>query len=403
MLCSACVETFFQILAILQILVGLYMVVQAVLWLGYVKRRASTDPGFFAPRTAVLCPCKGIEPGLEQNLGALCEFNHQNYEVFFILASESDPAASIIKRVIGQSRVKAHLVIAGPPQGCAEKVNNLRAAVTQIPQEFEVFVFADSDGRPGKTWLHHLVAPLVDLRQGATTTMRWLIPNRSDLATVLLAAWNAPIVSMLTEKGPNFCWGGGTAIRRTIFEQSNVLEEWEGSISDDYSMTTAIERSGRPVLFLPECLTVSFVQTDFPGLLEFTNRQILITRIHSQKMWATAFAMHFAFCLTFVLGVTLTLGKLIASLPALPLAFLTFLPLLLAAIRGAIRVSAVADVLPAQKSQIMSQSWIYIIVGVFIPFLFLVNFVTSAVNRKTWWRGVHYELISERQTRILSM
>src|SRR5262249_54625369 len=62
LLFSPCVEIFFQVLAILQILAGLYMVVQAVLWLGYVKRRASTDPGFFAPRTAVLCPCKGIEP-----------------------------------------------------------------------------------------------------------------------------------------------------------------------------------------------------------------------------------------------------------------------------------------------------------------------------------------------------
>jgi len=35
----------------------------------------------------------------------------------------------------------------------AEKVNNLRVAVEQLPREFEVLVFADSDGRPGKSWL----------------------------------------------------------------------------------------------------------------------------------------------------------------------------------------------------------------------------------------------------------
>lgn len=402
MLFSACVEILFQILAILQILIGLYLIVQALQWRGYARRRMLTDPGFYAPRTAVLCPCKGIEPGLEQNLVSLCEFHHQNYEVFFILASDLDPAASIVKRVVSQSRVKAHLIIAGRPEGCSEKVNNLRAAIEQVPEEFEVFVFVDSDGRPGRTWLHHLVAPLTDSRLGATTTMRWLIPYRGNFPTLLLAAWNAPTVTMLSEKGQNFCWGGGTAIRRSIFEQTNVLEEWRGSVSDDYSMTIALERSGRPILFLPECLVVSFAETEFPGLLEFTNRQILITRIYSGKMWAIAFATHAFFCLTIVLGVWLTLGKLIATLPALPLASLTFLPLLLASIRGAVRVATVSEVLPAYRAQIMGQSWVYILLGVFIPFLYLVNFLTSVVQRKIYWRGVRYELVSPQQTKILS-
>jgi len=73
--------------------------------------------------------------------------------------------------------VRAHVVIAGSPSNSGEKVNNLRVAVEQLPPEFEVLVFTDSDGRPGKSWLHHLVAPLGDVRIGATTTMRWLIPQ----------------------------------------------------------------------------------------------------------------------------------------------------------------------------------------------------------------------------------
>ncbi|HUL16286.1 MAG TPA: glycosyltransferase family 2 protein [Terriglobales bacterium] len=402
MLSSASVETLFQILAILQILAGLYLIYQAMEWRGYARRRMFTDPGFFAPRTAVLCPCKGMEPGLEQNLNSLCEFNHQNYEVFFILASETDPAAGLVKRVASQSKVKAHLIFAGQPQGCSEKVNNLRVAIEQLPPEFEVLVFTDSDGRPGRSWLHHLVAPLNDSRTGATTTMRWLIPNRSNFATLLLAAWNAPLVSMLSEKGKNFCWGGGTAIRRTIFDQINVLEEWQGSVSDDYSLTAAIERSGRPIVFLPECLTVSFAETDFQGLLEFTNRQILITRVYSPKMWGIAFATHALFCITVVLGTILTLGNLIATLPALPFAGLTFLPFLLAAIRASLRTATVSELLPVFRPQIMGQSWVYIILGLFLPFLFLVNFVSSTVTRKIVWRGIRYEVISPQQTRILS-
>ena len=86
-------EDLFYLLAIVQIAVGAYLIWQGLQWLGYARRRMRTDPGFHAPRVAVLCPCKGVESGLERNLVSLTEFNHQNYEVFFILASANDPAA----------------------------------------------------------------------------------------------------------------------------------------------------------------------------------------------------------------------------------------------------------------------------------------------------------------------
>jgi ceramide glucosyltransferase len=395
-------ETVFYILAILQIASGLYLLWQGILWLSYVQKRLKTDPGFYAPRTAVLCPCRGIEAGLERNLVSLCEFDHQNYEVFFILASESDPAHSVLKRVAASSRVPAHIVIAGEPQNCSEKVNNLRNAIEQLPPEFEILVFADSDGRPGKSWLHKLVAPLGDSRIGATSTMRWFIPTDNSLATALLAAWNAPIVTMLGAHRKNFCWGGGTAIRRALFQEIGMMDVWQYAFSDDYSLTTMIERGRRFVVFLPECLTVSYVQTDFPGLLEFTSRQIRITKVYRPQMWGMAFATHFLYCITLLLGVYIAISLTISSRPAFHIATLVALPLLLAAIRGAIRVIGVTDTLPAVKKQIMSQSWIYIVLTLLVPFLYLFNFFASLAGHRLQWRGINYELISTEQTRILS-
>jgi cellulose synthase/poly-beta-1,6-N-acetylglucosamine synthase-like glycosyltransferase len=402
LLFSNYVETLYYILALVQIAAGLFLLWQGIQWLTYVRRRLKTDPGFFAPHTAVICPCRGIEPGLERNLVSLCEFDHQNYEVFFVLASESDLAHSIVKRVAASSRVKAHVVIAGNPENCSEKVNNLRVAVEQLPPEFEVLVFTDSDGRPGKGWLHHLVAPLTDSRIGATTTMRWFIPNDNGLPTALLAAWNASVVTMLGGHEKNFCWGGGTAIRRAVFEQIGVLDVWQHSFSDDYSLTMMIERSRRQIVFLPECLTPSFVQTDFPGLLEFTGRQVRITKIYRPQMWAMAFATHFLYCLTLVLGVILALDLTFASRPAFHVTTLLILPPLLAAIRGALRVIGVTESLPSFRSQIMGQSWIYILLAVFVPFLYLADFVLSLVGRRVRWRGIEYELISPEQTRIVT-
>jgi ceramide glucosyltransferase len=396
------VENLFYFLAVVQIAVGAYLIWQGVQWLAYARRRMRTDPGFHAPRVAVLCPCKGIEPGLERNLVSLTEFNHQNYELFFILASESDPAAAIVKRVISSSRVKAHLVIAGPPHECGEKVNNLRVAEEQLPEEFEVLVFTDSDGRPGKAWLQRLTAPLGDERIGATTTMRWLIGNRGNLATALLAAWNAPIVTMLSEKGRNFCWGGGTAIRRSVFQAIGVLDEWRTSVSDDYSLTHSLQRAGRSIFFVPECLTVSFVETDFSGLFEFTNRQILITRVYAGRIWRAAALTHLLYCVTVVLGLALAIGELINERPALHLATLLFFILILSAIRASLRLVAVTEMLPGSKAQIMGQAWVNIALPAMIPFLYLMNFAHSLITRKIRWRNVRYELISANQTRIIS-
>ncbi len=393
---------FFYFLAIPQILLGLYLIGLGVQWLGYARRRMHTDPGFYSPKTAVLCPCKGTEAALERNLVALTEFDYQNYEIFFLIASATDPAYNIVKRVVSSSRAKAHLVITEKPDGCGEKVNNLRMGIAQLDAEYEVFVFVDSDGRPGKNWLHRMVAPLSDPRIGATTTMRWLIPNRGNLATALLAAWNAPIVTMLSEKGKNFCWGGGTAIRRGVFDQSGVLEEWQHSVSDDYSMTRALERANRAIVFLPECIVPSFVETDFTGLMEFTNRQVLITRVYAHKMWGIAAGTHLLYCLSLTIGTILTLSDFLATRPAFHLAALTFLPVLLSMIRGALRAAGVSEVLPAHRSQIAGQAWIYVLLTVFIPFLYLVNFISSLVTRKIRWRGITYELIAPEQTRIVS-
>jgi len=230
--------------------------------------------------------------------------------------------------------------------------------------------------------------------------MRWLIPNRGNLPTALLAAWNAPMVTMLSEKGRNFCWGGGTAIRRSTFEQSGVMNEWRNSVSDDYSLTRALTRNNRSIVFLPECLTRSYVETDFRGLLEFTNRQVLITRVYADKVWGPAALTHLLYCMTLLFGAILILSDFFEQRPAFHIATLTFLPILLSSLRNSIRLIGVTECLPAERSQIMGQAWIYILLTILLPFFYIMNFVNSLVTRKIRWRGMAYELIGPEQTRI---
>src|ERR1700737_2242753 len=165
--------TLFYFLVVEQILQGLHNLWDGLRWLRMAQRRIGSHGAFYKPRVALICPIKDVEPGLEQNLAALTSFDYPDYEIFFALASGDDPARKILDKLAASRKRRIHIVIAGRPEGGGEKGNNLRAAVQQAKQGYDVFVFADSDGRPGHSWLARLVAPLADANLGAVTTFRW--------------------------------------------------------------------------------------------------------------------------------------------------------------------------------------------------------------------------------------
>jgi hypothetical protein len=212
------VQILFYILVVAQIAVGLYSLWDGFAWFQMVRRRLASHAGFYTPATALICPCKGNERGLEENLLALTRFDYPNYEIYFTLATSLDPALKVIERVKAASQRTVHIVIAGPPTDCGEKVYNLQRAVEALPPDkFEMLAFTDSDVRLPRTWLTKLIAPLNDGRIGATTAYRWIIPSGSGmeaLASCFASAWNGAIATMLGKPNGNFCWGGGTAIRR---------------------------------------------------------------------------------------------------------------------------------------------------------------------------------------------
>ena len=176
-----------------------------------VRQRLASHAGFYAPATALICPCKGNERGLEENLLALTRFDYPNYEIYFTLATSLDPALKVIERVKAASQRPVHIVIAGPPEECGEKVYNLRRAVESLPADkFEVIVFTDSDVRLPRGWLTKLIAPLKDARIGATTAYRWIIPSgfgKGAFASALASAWNGAVATMLGQASGEFLLG----------------------------------------------------------------------------------------------------------------------------------------------------------------------------------------------------
>jgi len=395
----------FYLLVVLQIALGIYSLWDGWSWLQMVRGRLAAHTGFYAPVAALICPCKGIEPGLEDNLTALTRFDYPNYEIYFTLATSLDPALKIIERVKAASQRPVHIVIAGPPENCAEKVHNLRRAVEAVTQKFEVLVFTDSDVRLPRAWLGRLVAPLQDPRIGATTAYRWIIPSRSGadgFASALASAWNASVATLLGRPRENFCWGGGTAIRRTTFDDARVFEAWNGSASDDFSLTLALEAVGKSIVFCPECLAATPHPWTMSGLLEFTNRQILIARVYSPRRFLMAALAHLSYSFTLIFAAIVILMTIVSGDPWFHDALIVLVIPLLSAVKGALRTLAATDLMPEWRAALSQWSWVWTVLAPVVPLLFAWNFIMSLVTKRIRWRGIRYELVSPGVTRVLT-
>jgi cellulose synthase/poly-beta-1,6-N-acetylglucosamine synthase-like glycosyltransferase len=281
----------------------------------------------------------------------------------------------------------------------------LRRAVESLAEKFEVLVFTDSDVRLPRRWLAKLVAPLQDPRIGATTTYRWIFPSGTlgsgGFASSLASAWNAAIATMLGHARDNFCWGGGTAIRRKTFDDAHVLDAWKGAVSDDFSMTWALEQAARPIIFCPECMAATIHPWTGTDLLEFTNRQILITRVYSPRRWMLGAIAHLSYSLIALFAILVILATMIAGDPWVQLALVAMTIPLLAMMKGAIRTIAILEVMPEWKTRLLEWGWVWTLLAPVVPFLYAWNFISSLLTKTIRWRGIRYELVSANTTRIL--
>ncbi|MFQ5662893.1 MAG: glycosyltransferase [Terriglobia bacterium] len=396
--------TLFFILAVLLAVQSLIALQDGPRFLAFVRRRIRQPVPDYAPPTTLICPCKGLDAELEANLRALIEQDLSDLEVIFVVAAASDPARVVCERLAAESpdEVGVRVIVAGRPVGRGEKVNNLLAGVAAARPESQVFVFADSDGRPAPDWVRTLVAHLQDPELGAASTFRWYVPD-GDFLSGLQAAWNAPAVTYMGEWKRNFCWGGGTAIRRRTFYEIDAPRYWGGCVSDDYMLTRALRDAGRGIVFVPQCLVATHHPTTWRRLLEWTTRQIILTRVYEPRLWWPAIGIHVFYCGVFLYGLAVAAWSLPVSWPlsvAVVSALLAIAALSVA--KGGYRLQAVLLLLPEHREELQRTWWSPTLQAALVPWLMALNFLLSAFTRRLTWRGVTYELRSPWKTRIVA-
>lgn len=401
----------FYILAALLIVQGVFSLREGTRFLAFVRRELSSTGGSFTPNVTVIAPCKNLDPWLEQNLAALFKQDYADYEIVFVIASPGDPARSVIEKVMASNDDRpARLVIAGEARGRSEKVNNLLAAVTQARADCEAYATVDSDARVHPQWLRRLVAPLAGEKVGASTGYRWYLPGDSSTSPskrrgfwpALLSAWNGSIATSLGPHRRNFAWGGSTAILKNNFEALKIADRWRHALSDDYALTIGVQAAGQHVRFVPNCLLVSREDAGLAELLEFTTRQIIITRVYNPKLWWTGMISHALFCAVFFGGAALAAIRAVTGHESLLIWLMLASIYALGSAKGWLRLAAAKEALPYLRGEINRLWWVFTLLWPLVALLFFYNFTRSAATREIKWRGTRYEMRSPTETIVIA-
>ncbi len=393
----------YYFLALLAIWFGLQSLLSGFRYVAYVRRETGLPLEDYAPFVSVIAPSRGLEPGLAENFKALLTQDYPEYELIFVFDRDNDRALTLVKNQLALARVETKIVIAGPATDTGQKVHNLRESLPHVSDKSEVLVFVDTDARPGVDWLRELVAPLVDERVGASSGYRWFVPLRGGLASQLRSVWNASVASALgSDTSKNFCWGGSTAIRRSVFDRLNVRERWRGSVSDDFTLTRVLKEAKLPIHFTPNCLIASVGDCDFRELVEFSTRQIKITRVYAPQLWKPLLLGSWLFTIVFFGGILLLVIRILLGHQFIILAGILLIVFLLGAIKGFIRWRVVGIPLREYQNELNRNLLAHVFLWPFASLLYLYNAMVAAFSRRISWRGISYELKSPNEAVIIS-
>lgn len=387
----------YYILAVISCWIGIKSLMGGLRYAAYVRKETAEPLGDFQPFVSVIAPTRGFEKGFVDNVRPLLEQDYFEYEIQFVFDDPQDPSLPLV------NDLGAKVVISGPAKGTGQKVHNLIVAVEHINPRCDVIVFVDTDARPGKNWLRQLVAPLADEKIGASTGYRWFVPERGGLASRLRGVWNASVASALgADTTKNFCWGGSTAIRRATFERLKVVEHWRGTVSDDFTMTRVLKEAKLPIHFTPNCLVPSVGDCDWRELIEFTTRQIKITRVYAPHLWLPLLLGSILFAIAFFGGIALLVERLLFGGSIWLLGSFLVVIFALGATKGLVRWRAISVPLAGYRVALRRDLAAHIFLWPFASLLYLYNAIVAGLSRRITWRGITYSLRSPNEAVIIS-
>jgi ceramide glucosyltransferase len=369
----------------------------------------------FTPHAAVIIPFKGLDLKLDRALESLASQDYPDYRLIFVVESESDAAYPVLKAFADNRSAPPVTILvagpAGPTQG--QKVHNQLCALATLwdsSKDEDVWVFADSDAVPGKTWLWHMIDPLAYIgKTGMTTGYRWLIPESgaaggATLWSHLTSCMNSSCAVWLGKDEFNFAWGGSMAIRVALARQGNLRGMLQGALCDDYQFSRLVVAQGQRIYFVPKALSASSVDFSFASMSNFVHRQYLLTRVYVPHIYYSALSILALYLIGFISAwAGLIYGIITRNWTVTAIAGCAILAVIICdQIRSSMRKIAIIALLGEATLDRLRPTLFYD--RWFTPVWMLLHFglaFSALLGRTMIWRGIKYRLYGPQKVQRL--
>ena len=178
-------------------------------------------------------------------------------------------------------------------------------------------------------------------------------------------------------------------------------------------MTQALKDAKLRIHYEPRCLIGSYGRCGWGELLEWSTRQMILTKVYSRKLWQLALVSQWTFSLVWwwaLAGVVVAFlaeggrlvgfGRLERRHPEVRTSWQGFL-FLFGAVRGWYRTRTIQHMRPERRDEIQNFWWGYVLLFPLASTLTAYNLARSALTSSIEWRGVRYEFGSAQELRVI--
>lgn len=397
-------------ISLFAILVGL-LVGQAALVGGLIWSLRATRPAPISdadcPRAAVVICLRGADPFLPNCLDAILRQDYPDYQVRIVVDHETDPSLEVVRdrlAKLGSERVQL-CFLREINECCSLKCASLVQAISELPEDVQIVAQLDADVVPHPSWLRELATALRPEDVGVATGNRWYQPDRPTLGALVRYGWNAAaIVQMYWYQIP---WGGTLALKMTAIRDADLLMKWGAAFCEDTMLYRALRSCGRRVAFVPSLMMVNRESCGLPGFLEWVRRQLFVARLYHPAWWLVV-----GHGLGTALALLITIVVLIAAcadagaanaarwLAAALTIYFAGLLVLLAGLESSVR--RVLATRGERTRWITPLTLLKIIGSVMVTqAVYPLALVSAMLLRRVSWRGIHYQVASPWEVRLL--
>jgi hypothetical protein len=167
-------------------------------------------------------------------------------------------------------------------------------------------------------------------------------------------------------------------------------------------LTRALHEGDLPIKFVPQCLTVSVEDCTLKELVEFTTRQLKITRAYAAHLWRGVLIGSVLFVRVFFGGIALVIARALLGLSFVTPLVLLLIIFALGSMKSHFRLRAVSEVISDPRLRSFGTTWAQLTLWPLASLLYLYNALVALFSRRITWRGITYELKSPIETVILS-